>query len=279
MSTKKYKKRATVDKGFWMPNNIDIITGGNMTPSKNIFMTGQPISEGSGGKVRHWIILFICELCFGIAIIWLYLGMRGVMRLGGFVASGGPYHIAHQAPGWTWMVFVSVFLGLIAVFVSFFATKRIGGPNLMVLAWSALFLSLGWNFAEFGIHPPGGDGLAWGWIICAICFIPMGLIPLLFIISHVRKHFRSRRDIQSQSDARGQNMKKERQDGSLHWFFSSLPWDWEYIWGWGSSMPRSIRTNPIPNPQSRKPRANIQRKNHLTMALRWSLRMEAGSSP
>lgn len=180
-----------------------------MTPSKKIFMSGQPISEGSGGKPRHWIMLFVCELCFGIAIIWLYLGMRGIMRLGGFVASGGPYHIAHHAPGWTWMIFVSVFLGLIAVFVSFFATKRIGGPNLMALAWSALFLSLGWNFAEFGIHPPGGDGLAWGWIICAICFIPMGLIPLLFIISIVRKHFRTRRDTQSQFDARGQTVKKE----------------------------------------------------------------------
>lgn len=180
-----------------------------MTLSKNIFMSGQPISEGSGGKPRHWIILFFCQLCFGIAITWLYLGMRGIMRLGGFVASGGPYHIAHQAPGWVWMLPVSIFLGLIAIFISFGASKHIGGPNLMALAWSALFLSTGWNFLEFGFNPPVGDGLAWGWIICAVCFIPMGAIPLLIIIFSVRKHFRSQRDKQSQFDAQGQSMKKE----------------------------------------------------------------------
>jgi hypothetical protein len=209
MSTQKYKLSRAVDKVFQMPNNIDITSGGTMTPSKNIFMSGQPVSEGSGGKSRHWIILFICELCFGIAIIWLYLGMRGIMRLGGFVASGGPYHIAHQAPDWVWMVFVSVFLGIIAVFVSFFATKRIGGPNLMFLAWSALFLSLGWNFMEFGFNPPMGDGLAWGWIIPGLCFIPMGAIPLLLILFGVRKHFRSRRELQSQAEARAESLPKQ----------------------------------------------------------------------
>lgn len=192
-----------------MSNNIDIASGGTMTLSKNIFMSGQPISEGSGGKPRHWIILFFCQLCFGIAITWLYLGMRGIMRLGGFVASGGPYHIAHQAPGWVWMLPVSIFLGLIAIFISFGASKHIGGPNLMALAWSALFLSLGWNFLEFGFNPPVGDGLVWGWIIPGVLFIPMGAIPLLIIIFSVRKHFRSQRDKQSQFDAQGQSMKKE----------------------------------------------------------------------
>jgi hypothetical protein len=131
------------------------------------------------------------------------------MRLGGFVASGGPYHIAHQAPGWTWMIFVSVFLGIIAVFVSFFATRRINGPNLMFLAWSALFLSLGWNFMEFGLNPPMGDGVAWGWIIPGLCFIPMGAIPLLLILSHVRKRFRTRRELQSQAEAEGKNLPKQ----------------------------------------------------------------------
>ena len=120
-----------------------------MTNSKKIFMTGQPISEGSGAKFRHWILFLFSQLCFAISITALYLSMRGIMHLGGFVASGGPYHIAHQAPGWVWMLPVSIFLGLISVFVSFAAGRRIGGPNLMSLAWSALFLSLGWNFLEF----------------------------------------------------------------------------------------------------------------------------------
>ncbi len=180
-----------------------------MTNSRKIFMTGKPISEGSGGKLRHWMVLSISQFCFGIAITLLYLCMRGIMHLGGFVASGGPYHIAHQAPDWVWMMPVSIFLGLIAVFASFAATKRIGGPNLMALAWSALFLSLGWNFLEFGFSPPMGEGPVWGWIICAVFFIPMGAIPLLIIISSVHKHFRSRREEQSHYETDGESRQKK----------------------------------------------------------------------
>jgi hypothetical protein len=153
--------------------------------------------------------MFICQLCFGIAITWLYLGMRGIMRLGGFVASGGPYHIAHQAPGWVWMLPVSIFLGLIAVFVSFSATKHIGGPNLMALAWSALFLSTGWNFVEFGFNPPVGQGPVWAWIICAIFFIPMGAIPLLIIFSSVRTSLRTRREKQGLYETDGESRQKK----------------------------------------------------------------------
>lgn len=179
-----------------------------MTNSRKIFMTGKPISDGSGGKLSHWMALLISQLCFGIAIAWLYLCMRGIMRLGGFVASGGPYHIAHQAPGWVWMMPVSIFLGLIAVFASFAATKRIGGPNLMALAWSGLFISLGWNFLEFGLYPPMGEGPVWGWIIPGVLFIPMGAIPLLIIFSSVRASLRTRRENQGLYETDGENRQK-----------------------------------------------------------------------
>ena len=180
-----------------------------MTNSRKIFMTGQPISEGSGAKFRHWILFLFSQLCFAISITALYLSMRGIMHLGGFVASGGPYHIAHQAPGWVWMLPVSIFLGLISVFVSFAAGRRIGGPNLMSLAWSALFLSLGWNFLEFGFSPPMGQGPVWGWIIPGVLFVPMGAIPLLIIIFSVRKHFRSRREEQSHYETDGESRQKK----------------------------------------------------------------------
>ena len=36
-------------------------------------------------------------------------------------------------------------------------------PSFLAFAWPALFLSLGWNFLEFGLDPPGEEaGLAWG---------------------------------------------------------------------------------------------------------------------
>jgi hypothetical protein len=44
----------------------------------------------------------------------------------------------------------------------------------MLLAWSMLFLSLGWNFLEFGLHAPGGGGLAIGWLVSAAAFFAMG---------------------------------------------------------------------------------------------------------
>jgi hypothetical protein len=48
-----------------------------------------------------------------------------------------------------------------------------------MLAWPALFLSLGWNFWEYGLDPPGGDGVDAGWIVCGVIFVLMGGLPLL----------------------------------------------------------------------------------------------------
>jgi hypothetical protein len=144
-----------------------------MALSSNMFGMGKVISDGSGGGFTRWMVFLTSQFLFGVALTNLYLGMRGVMRLGGFVASGGPYEIAHQAPGWIWIMPVSIFVGLISVFVSFGAGGKLGGPNLMALAWSALFTSLGWNFMEFGFSPPGGQGLSWGWIMWR-CFYSHG---------------------------------------------------------------------------------------------------------
>ena len=41
------------------------------------------------------------------AVTCLYQGMRPIMRLGGMVASGGPYAITHPAPSWVWILPVS----------------------------------------------------------------------------------------------------------------------------------------------------------------------------
>lgn len=183
-----------------------------MTGAKKIFMTGTPVSEGSGATIKHWIIFLLCQLVFGLALTNLYLGMRGIMRLGGFVASGGPYEIAHPAPAWVWVMPVSIILGLIAVFTSMAAGKKIGGPNLMALAWSALFISLGWNFLEFGFSPPMGEGLAWGWLIPGLIFIPMGAIPLLIIFFAVRAHFRLQREGRFSLESSGKTISR-----TTHW--------------------------------------------------------------
>jgi hypothetical protein len=158
------------------------------------FMTGRPVNPGGETSPRYMLMLLICVLAFFFSLSLVYMGMRGVMRLGGFVASGGPYHIAHQAPGWVWIFPVSIFMMLGAIFTSLFAGSKAGGPNLMALSWSALFLALGWNFVEFGFGIGTGGGLAWGWVICAVLFILMGGVPLLVIVNVFLGSIRDRRE-------------------------------------------------------------------------------------
>ncbi len=132
---------------------------------------------------------------FGLSfsLTCLYLAMRGIMRLGGFVASGGPYEIAHPAPRYVWIFPVSIMVGLACVFINLALAGKVGGLNLAPLAWPALFISLGWNFLEFGFRPPGGEGLAWGWLVCGVVFWLMGFIPLILILAYARQKFRELR--------------------------------------------------------------------------------------
>jgi hypothetical protein len=57
----------------------------------------------------------------------------------------------------------------------------LGGPfdGLVALAWPALFISLGWNFLEFGLWPGDNSGVAWGWLIPGVIFEVMGIAPLV----------------------------------------------------------------------------------------------------
>jgi len=148
----------------------------------------QSMNDGSGWKGRALFYLTI----FGVAfcITCLYCGMRGVMPLGGMVAAGGPYVIAHPAPSWVWVMPLSVITGIICFFLNLFSYDE-NDINLMPLAWPGLFLSLGWNFLEFAFTPPGG-GMAWSWLICGVMFVLMGGLPLLLAFRAAREKIRSR---------------------------------------------------------------------------------------
>jgi hypothetical protein len=149
----------------------------------------QPMKSGSGWKRQ---VLFNFTI-FGVAfcITCLYHGMRGIMRLGGMVASGGPYAIEHPAPSWVWVMPLSIIIGMICFFLNLFTGPDDDGVNLMALAWPGVFLPLGWNFLEFTFSPPGG-GLAWGWLVCGVCFVLMGGLPLLLAFKSVREKIKLR---------------------------------------------------------------------------------------
>jgi hypothetical protein len=148
----------------------------------------QPMTSKSRWKGKALFYFTIFGAAF--AVTCLYLGMRPIMRLGGMVAAGGPYAIAHPAPSWVWILPVSIFLGMGCFFLNLFSSDP-DGVNLMPLAWPGVFLSCGWNFLEFTFTPPGG-GIAWGWLVCGVLFVLMGGLPLLLALGPAREKVRSR---------------------------------------------------------------------------------------
>lgn len=112
----------------------------------------------------------------------LFLCMRSVMMMGGSCASGGPYVIANQCPrNVGWLTPLSIVLGLVSVGWTLYWNFGLPGPKLVALAWPALFLSLGWNFWEFALNPPGDFDADLSWIICGVIFVLMGGVPLLML--------------------------------------------------------------------------------------------------
>ena len=110
----------------------------------------------------------------------LFYCMRAVMEIGGSCASGGPYVVARPCPkGVGWMTPVSIFAGLASLGWMIAWDHGLSGPKWALLAWPALFLSLGYNFWDYGLDAPGEQGAVAGWIVCGVLFVLMGAVPLL----------------------------------------------------------------------------------------------------
>jgi Short C-terminal domain len=142
--------------------------------------------EDDGGRtpVLSVVLLFAGMAGATAALTVLFLSMRSVMKVGGFCASGGPYVIQTPCPkGVAGLLIGSIWVGLICLGLYLWETIRLRGPNLAGLAWPALFLSLGYNFLEFGLRRTEGQGLVWGWVICGIVFVLMGGIPMVAVLA------------------------------------------------------------------------------------------------
>ncbi len=127
---------------------------------------------------------FIGVAAVTVCLTVLFLCARAVMDVGGACASGGPYVVAQPCPeGVAWMTPVSILLGLVALGWYVGWRSGLSGPAWGILAWPALFLSLGWNFWEYGLNPPDGGGVVAGWIVCGVVFVLMGGLPLLALKS------------------------------------------------------------------------------------------------
>ncbi|MCJ7710818.1 MAG: SHOCT domain-containing protein, partial [Chloroflexi bacterium] len=64
--------------------------------------------------------------------------------------------------------------------------SRLGGiwGAVPLLAWTALFATLGWNFLDYGLFnpPPEADGIVWGWLIPGVVFEVMAFAPLVLAV-------------------------------------------------------------------------------------------------
>ncbi|MEZ5100159.1 MAG: SHOCT domain-containing protein [Thermoleophilia bacterium] len=128
--------------------------------------------------VRKLVLQFVGLGGFCMWLTMLSLGMRSVMDVGGSCASGGPFVSAQPCPSGAWVVPVAIWLGLLSLGLYLLGNLP-QGPHLAALAWPALFLTLGWNFLDYGIHN-GGAGSA-GMLVCAVVFGLMGGLPLLVL--------------------------------------------------------------------------------------------------
>ena len=112
------------------------------------------------------------------------------MDLGGFCASGGPYVIAVECPDAVLATTpLSIFGGFLAAGLIVWGGAALGGAwmSLVFLAWPALFLSLGWNFLEYGFFPPDDSDWIWSWLFCGVLFVLMGAVPLVIGIGLARE--------------------------------------------------------------------------------------------
>lgn len=125
---------------------------------------------------------------FAFGLTLLYLGMRAVMDVGGACASGGPYVSAQECPAGTGYMMLGFFAcGVGAVLILVGAIPK--GPRLLIFTWASIFLSLGWNFIDYGFSSESGGGGRVGLLVCAGLFVLMGGAPLLFAISDPKKTF------------------------------------------------------------------------------------------
>jgi len=134
----------------------------------------------SGPTVRRVVVMFLGLTIVSTGMTLVFLSMRAVMDIGGTCASGGPYAITTPCPeGAAALLPLGIIVGLIGLWMYAVTSSKLPGPRLTLLTWSALFLSLGWNFWQYGLNPPmAATGVVWGWIICGVVFVAMGAFPL-----------------------------------------------------------------------------------------------------
>ncbi|MEX2419904.1 MAG: hypothetical protein WD652_05940 [Acidimicrobiia bacterium] len=143
-------------------------------------------ARGPSLSARLGVLLALAGVAAALTLV--FLSMRSVMEIGGACASGGPFVPIRPCPrGVPGLLIGGIWGGMILAFVYIGLSIHHRVPSFAGLIWPALFISLGWNFLEYGISPPFGEGLAWGWLVCGVLFMLMGGIPLWIWVGVLRR--------------------------------------------------------------------------------------------
>jgi hypothetical protein len=114
--------------------------------------------------------------------------MRSVLDVGGSCADGGAYVSDQSCPQGTGTALLLVLgCGVACLVAGLWGAVRVDAPLPLFLAWPALFFSLAWDFLEYGLMPPSGQGAIGGLVLCGVLFALLGGIPLLAAVAALRK--------------------------------------------------------------------------------------------
>ena len=113
----------------------------------------------------------------------LFLGMRSVMDIGGSCGSIGTDGVIRPCPGnVAGLVPAAIWGGLIFTGLYVWLAMKYRVPSLVSLLWPALFLSLAYNFFDYGLH---GGSVEGGFLVCGVVFALMGAVPLIWALPHL----------------------------------------------------------------------------------------------
>jgi len=117
-----------------------------------------------------------------MALTTLFMSMRAVMDIGGKCGSVDSEGAVRSCPGGVaGLLPAAIWGGLIFTGLYVLVALKFKVPSLVSLIWPALFLSLAYNFFDYGVR----GGVNGGWIVCGIVFALMGVVPLLWAVPHL----------------------------------------------------------------------------------------------
>ncbi len=144
--------------------------------------TDPAIADRQPGALKT-IALFVTAALAIAGMVWLFLAAGPVMQVGGFVALGGPYEIAHPAEDWVWLPTVGASLMVIAIVMNGFLATSLNRNSAVpfMFFWTVLFGSLSIPFFRYGFNGPGGERV-WTWIMLGVMFALFALPSLLVLL-------------------------------------------------------------------------------------------------